>query len=463
MQQFNLPSIGIALVAVAFVLGVMIIIHELGHHLVAKFFGVRVDTFSVGFGKRLFGFKMGGTDYRVSALPFGGYVKMAGENPMEQRTGAPDEFMSHPRWQRILIGFAGPLMNVFLAIALLTAVFMIDYEHPTYSNQPAKVNYVEKDSPAAKAGVQPGDVITRIGSTQNPTWEDVRLKTLIATKDPVSLAVLRDGATIAIMLLPDSAPRANSSFEGMVPSQPIEVTQLDKVLKLYKAGIPIGEAPSPLYQAGAQEGDVIETIDGKSYESIPPIQDHLVERAGAPVALVVNHLGTRSTVTVTPVLLELENGVKRYRLGFVSEPTVHEKLSLAPAFSMSLDQNKKFSFLIVEMVKKMVQRKVGMKQLEGPVRIAQLSGEAARAPGWTPLMLLMAAISLNLGIMNLLPIPILDGGLILLTAIEGLIRRDINQRVKERIYQTAFVFLVMFAVVVVYNDVSKMLFSKYLP
>ena len=138
------------------------------------------------------------------------------------------------------------------------------------------------------------------------------------------------------------------------------------------------------------------------------------------------------------------------------------RLETSP-INASLEQNKKFSFLIVEMVQKMVKGKVPMTQLDGPVRIAQLSGQAVRAPGWVPLMLLMAAISLNLGILNLMPIPILDGGLILLTTIEGLIRRDIDQRVKERIYQTAFVFLVIFAVAVVYNDVSKMLFPKYLP
>jgi len=234
---------------------------------------------------------MGGTDYRVSALPFGGYVKMSGENPMEQRTGAADEFMSHPRWQRILIAFAGPIMNILLAVGLLTAVFMIDYEHPTYSRQPATVNYVEKDSPAAKAGIQPGDLITRIGNTQNPTWEDVRLATILGTKDPISLAVLRDGQTKAITLVPDGSSRVVSSFDGMVPPQPIEVTELDEKLPVFKDGKHANDVPSPLYQAGAHTGDVIETIDGQRFESIPPIQDYLVAKGGAPVTLVVNHSG----------------------------------------------------------------------------------------------------------------------------------------------------------------------------
>src|SRR5437660_3619599 len=141
-----------AIVAVAFVLVVMILLHEFGHYAVAKLSGVRVDVFSLGFGKRLFGFRRGDTDYRVSALPLGGYVKMAGENPMESRTGDPGEFMSHPRWQRLVIAFAGPFMNIVLAIALLTAVFMVHYEHPVYLDQAAVIGYVGDNTPAEKVG-----------------------------------------------------------------------------------------------------------------------------------------------------------------------------------------------------------------------------------------------------------------------------------------------------------------------
>src|SRR3954447_9070703 len=148
--------------AMAVVLGIMIVIHELGHHLVAKFFGVRVEVFSVGFGKRLLGFIHGGTDYRISALPFGGYVKMAGENPMEARTGDPGEFMSHPRWQRILIAIAGPAMNILLAIAILTGVFMVNYENPAFLEKPVQIFSVDANSPAAKAGIQPGDTVSRV-------------------------------------------------------------------------------------------------------------------------------------------------------------------------------------------------------------------------------------------------------------------------------------------------------------
>ena len=168
-----------AIVSVVLVLGIMIVVHEFGHFAAAKLLGVRVETFSVGFGKRLFGFTRGGTDYRVSALPFGGYVKMAGENPMEERTGDPGEFMSHSRWQRFLIAIAGPAMNILLAIGLLTLVYKVHYERPAFWDKPAEIGWVFEGSPAEKAGFQPGDKIIRIGSLDNPTWEDVAPKILL--------------------------------------------------------------------------------------------------------------------------------------------------------------------------------------------------------------------------------------------------------------------------------------------
>jgi regulator of sigma E protease len=234
----------------------------------------------------------------------------------------------------------------------------------------------------------------------------------------------------------------------LAPQQPIIVTTL--------------EPDMPLAKAGVQVGDEITAIDGKHFDSVPPIKELLAATNGAPVTVTINHAGKEFTATVTPVMSDIGN-TKAFRLGFTSVPVEMQKLPFGQAFNRSIEQNKKFGFLLLELVQKMAERKVSMKQIDGPIGIARVAGEAAREEGWTPLMNLMAAISLNLGIFNLLPIPILDGGLILLTLIESVIRRDIDQRIKERIYQTAFVFLVLFAMAVVYNDVTKLpVFSKYL-
>src|SRR5271166_313590 len=406
---------------VAVVLGIMILVHEFGHYAAAKLFGVRVDVFSIGFGKRLAGFRKGDTDYRISALPLGGYVKMAGENPLESHSGAPDEFTSHPRWQRFVIAAAGPAMNILLAIGLLTGVNMVHYEHPVYLDQPALIGWVVENSPAEKAGIEAGDRIVRIDGWQNPTWEDVVLESAIAPSanwaDPEQMRSI-----------------------GWVPDEPIIVTQL--------------EPKMPAAQAGMRVGDQIVAIDGEPVRSLMAVIRHLQKNGGQAVEISALRAGQEMKFTATPIMTE-DSGQKRYRLGFQSEPVTVSKLSFGTALARSLDQNKKYSFLIVDLVRKMLRHETSIKQMEGPIGIARASGEAASQPGWTPLLALMAGISLNLGIFNLLPIPILDGGLILMLAVEGILRRDISMRIKERIYQTAFVFLVLFAVLVIYNDIMK--------
>ena len=208
----------------------------------------------------------------------------------------------------------------------------------------------------------------------------------------------------------------------------------------------------PAEKAGLKEGDQILSVDGKPVPALAAMIESLKVTKDKPIALTVLRNGEQKTFTVQPVLAA---GDKRYRIGIGSMQTKVKTLPFAEALHLSLHENRQNALLILELVKKMAQRKMSMRSIEGPIRIGQAAGEAARRKGWTPLMGLTAAISLNLGIFNLLPIPILDGGVILFLLIEGLMRRDISMNIKERVYQAAFVFLVLFAVMVIYNDLMK--------
>jgi regulator of sigma E protease len=435
----------IAVLAVAVVLGFMILIHEFGHYAVAKLLGVRVEVFSIGFGKRLLGFRRGDTDYRVSAIPLGGYVKMSGENPMDERTGDPGEFLSHPRWHRFLIAIAGPSMNILLAIGLLTFVYMVHYEYPAVLDQPAVIGWVLPDTPAAKAGIQIGDRIARLDEIENPTWKQVDPKEALSPNQPLDVTIERGGKSFEKTIVPEAYGVNQMGYAGWVPQEPsVTVTDLEKGMPAAKAGIKLG--------------DEILTVDGQPIPAIEAMIETLKRTQGKSIEITVRRDGQVKTFTMQPVLADVPGQhEKRYRVGLGSLPMKVSALPLAAAFRKSIEQNKEGSLLILELVQKMIQRKISIRTIEGPIGIGRAAGEAATEKGWTPLMALTAAISLNLGIFNLLPIPILDGGVILLLFVESIMRRDISLQIKERIYQAAFVFLVLFAVMVIYNDLAKTL------
>lgn len=447
----------VTIVSVAFVLGVMILVHEWGHYAVAKLLGVRVEVFSVGFGKRLWGFKRGDTDYRVSALPVGGYVRMAGESPLESRSGDPGEFMSHSRWHRFLIVTAGPAMNLLLAVGLLTGVYAVHNEYPAFLKQPAVIGWVAKDSAAVKAGIRPGDRITRVDEFQSPTWEDMWDKELLSPSQPLDLAVQRGSDVLNLKVIPETVGADRAGYAGWVPNEPIQIAIIERGF--------------PADRAGLKPGDQIVAINGISVHQLPAEGDprlmievlisYMQQNKEKPLEVAVLRGGQEMRFSVTPFL----DASKRYRIGFAAPgPTQVDQLPLTQAFAKSIEDNQRYALMIVDLVQKMARHKVSMKQIAGPISIAVASGDAARQRGWTPLLQLMAGISLNLGILNLFPIPILDGGVLLLLLIEGALRRDISLRIKERIYQAAFVFLVIFAVMVIYNDLGKLpVLNRYLP
>jgi regulator of sigma E protease len=414
------------------VLGFLIFAHESGHFFVAKFFRVRVLVFSFGFGKRLFGFRKGDTDYRVSLIPLGGYVRMAGDSPEENVPGNPDEFLSKPKWQRFLILFAGPFMNILIAVTFIAALAMVGTEQFVTK---AIIGEVLPNKAAAKAGLRPGDRIVSMKGEAVQEFDDLRM--IVSMNSGTALPVIyeRNGVRHTTTLTPE---REESDFGpvGRAGITPLVEPLVGRV-----------RPDSAAAAAGIRAGDRILSINGK------PVKDLFADFATAadaaktkPVQITVQ----RGSSTVAATLAAPENADDTTR-GIIP-PTKLLKLGLFPALQYSVQENWRMLKLAMSALGRLFRPEGSVKELSGPINIARISGEMLRR-GWVPVIGLMAMISLQLGVMNLLPIPVLDGGHIMILLIEGIARRDLSLRVKERIQQLGFAVLATLMIVVLYNDV----------
>ena len=437
------------LLGVALVLGLMIMIHEWGHFIVARLFGVRVDVFSIGFGPRLFGWKRGATDWRISALPFGGYVRMAGQDMSDvdagdqPPTGSSDELMSKPRWQRALISFAGPAVNLIFPILALAVLFIaIGVPHSAYLDQPVQVVALSSKSDAQTSPFHPGDKILSLNGVKNPTWEQAAKAIKEETPgSPLSAQVENGGVQRTVQTtLTDSA--SSDALLGYPPLLPV----LDEV------------APgSPADHAGLKESDTIQSVDGQKIQYWGQFVDRVRGSDGKPVQLDLLRNGQAIHTQVTPAQGVTESGEKIYQVGVaVRDQTSYRREGLGEGLHDAVVMTGERISETVGVVAKLFSGRVSVKQLQGVVGISRAAGEAVRK-GALAVLSLMVLISVNLGILNLLPIPILDGGNILLLAIEGIMRRDLSMAFKERFVQVGFVFLLAIMAYAVYNDVMRML------
>jgi regulator of sigma E protease len=439
----NLQNGLIALVSVSLVLGIMIFVHEWGHFIAAKLAGVRVEVFSFGFGTRLFGVKRGDTDYRVSALPFGGYVRMAGDNPVEERTGAAYEFLSKPRWVRVLIAIAGPAMNILLAFLIYLGIFgIVGVPEPQYYKQTPEVAAVPQNPPMA-TGVQVGDRIVSVDGNKTPTWGKVF--------DQIGNA--KPGALLSIVV------SHNGSEQNF--TVPVLATKSDVSTVIgYPAMAPTADEIAigfPAEKAGMKPGDTVTSIDGKPVVTWPQLVEVIRGSGGRTINLVVRRDGQDVPLVMTPMQGMGADGEPAWQIGVA--PRTNDDYQ-RPGLSTAIKDAGIGTMIgmrqIFDVLGGLFTGKVSIRQLQSVVGIARESGRAAKG-GPMRLVEFMAVISLNLGLLNLLPIPILDGGHVLLLAIEGTLRRDLSITVKERFVQVGLVFLLGIFGFVMYSDIVKLI------
>jgi regulator of sigma E protease len=477
------------LIGVSLVLGVMILVHEWGHFIAARLFGVRVDVFSIGFGPRLFGWKSGNTDYRVSIIPLGGYVRMAGQDPTEidspnrnwggsrtggeaetpgkvmdavQRTaevalrrpptdigmhvtGAPDELMSKPRWQRAVISAAGPAVNLVFPILLLTVYFVaIGVPYPVFEDKPVVVTAVPASSPAAAAGLRAGDKVVSLNGEQNPDWT-AALKTVTSAEPNTKLSVEVEG----------SGDRRTLE----IPVQQKEIEQPEMILG-FEPIKPVLEdvAPGmPAARAGLKESDLIRGVDGQGIQWWGQFTERVRGSDGKPLSLDVERKGQALHLVVTPQTGNNDRGENVYQIGvLVHEDTAYKRVAFLEGVRFAGLKTFETIDDTLGVVGKLFSGRVSVKQLQSVVGISRAAGQAVHK-GAQAVISLMVLISVNLGILNLLPIPILDGGNILLLGIEGGLRRDLSMAFKERFVQVGLVFLLVLFAIVMYNDLARLL------
>lgn len=422
-------------------IGVMILVHELGHFWAARAFDVKVDIFSFGFGPRLFGFQRGETDYRFSLFLFGGYVKMAGDQPGDEGASDPRGFMAKPRWQRLIIAFAGPFMNIVLSIGVLTGLFMVRYEKIIDDNG-AVIGHIMADSPAAKAGIQPGDKIVRLNGKDNPDWEDIITAEIASVARPISVSYDRQGRRYSTSVTPVLEEKSGLGDAGWAGRNEIQIV-----------GVTAG---MPAASAGLKIGDLLLTVNTVPIHSRFTLPEVIRKSDGKPVTLEFKREGTARTVAIIPVFKNLD-GTARWMIGVSPDVKWHiqkTSLSFPAALQESVRQNRKYATLIVDLLGGIVERRMPAKNLQGPVGIAQQAKQAAH-DGPAAFLTLMSLVSLNLAILNLLPIPILDGAMILTLLIEMVMGRDISLNIKEGMMKIGFVFLMMLMVFVLYNDIAR--------
>ena len=448
--------------AFVIVLGILISFHELGHFLVARLFGVGVEKFSLGFGPRLFGRTVGMTDYRISAIPLGGYVKMVGDEP-DAELGPemiPYSFSHKHVFKKILIVAAGPFFNLLLAVIIYTGFFFFI---GTEDIRPV-ISHVVAESPAARADLQTGDVVVAINGATVASWGDINRLIADGHGGDLRITVKRDDTLFDVAVTPqtkvakdilgDDAPYYDVGFSGLAPLKAV-----------------VGEVADgyPAKKAGMQKGDLIVAINDRPVDSWNTMKEIISQCKGEPLAVRIVRGEETLSIEIAPVLYSEENvlgeKVDSYRIG-ISSPGINipeaDRITIKrgplQAVMDSVDQTYQISRLTLLSIGKLIKGTISTKTLGGPIMIAEMAGQQAKE-GFTNLIFFIAVLSINLAVLNFLPIPVLDGGHLMFFFIEAIMRRPINTRMREIAQQAGIFLLILLMIFVFYNDISRIFSS----
>jgi regulator of sigma E protease len=452
-----MPDVLLVILAVIFVLGVAINIHEFGHFLVAKLFGMRVEAYSFfGLGPRIWGFKVGHTDYRVSAIPLGAYVKLYGDEATAPLEGGdskdekvPDSelYELRPRWQKFLVMLGGPFMNIVLALAI-PFVGALMYGVPS---MPAPIVGVVRTGGAAEAaGIKAGDRIVVFDGKENPTWENIRDDAMISPEKELPLTVERGGQRIPLSVTPKREDLGGNAVGeiGMRPDAGVEPVEVGVV-----------SPDSPAAEAGLKPGDRVLAFNGQTVRNSQELSSQIRENKDAPLTLQIERNGQPQEIKTQAREID---GAYRIGISFSSANiTTLVPVGVGGAASYAFESNLRIIRLTGKVFGQLFsgQRSVKDAGLAGPVGIVGQIAMVVREAGFAGLVSILAVISLNLGVFNLLPIPLLDGGQIMVLGIEKVMSwfgRTLSIAWKERIQLTGLAVILLLIVFVTFLDISKL-------
>lgn len=420
--------------------GILVLVHEFGHFIAAKTFGMKVDTFSIGFPPRAFGKKIGETDYCISWIPIGGYVKIAGmvdesfDTDFLNKPAQPDEFRSKPMYQRIIVVSAGVIMNLLLTFLIF---YGINLANGRLYHGTTTIGFVDTSSVAQKLGLRAGDTLLSINNKPVKNWEDIQTDLYIDNvAAPLSVAFVHGGRTNTIVV-PKGATKADEQI-GIYPDH-------------MHAMIEAVDPSMPAYRAGLKPGDVILSVDGNEIATNTQVIDLIRKDKGKYVQLVIERENRNEQFQVMPnsdTKIGIQIGTQY--TGPVEKYSYNVITAIPVGFMQTLDA----TGLLIQSISRMVTGQVSFtKSIGGPIKIAQLAAQSAEM-GVGSFLAFMALLSVSLAVLNVLPVPALDGGHLAFLIYESVFKKEVPTKIKLFAQQVGFALLLLFMAFVIYNDIA---------